>query len=54
MQKKYNSYDSKVNNMSVRLLKEWDEVTRNLRKYFSSDKSTVKEKGGKSGRNGSD
>lgn len=31
---------------------EWDEVTSKLKKYFVRSESTVKEKGGKSGRNG--
>lgn len=32
---------------------EWDDVTSKLRNYFrGADKSTVKENGGKSGRNG--
>lgn len=34
--------------------KEWDEITSHLRKYFSAKKSTVKENGGKTGRNGQD
>lgn len=34
--------------------REWDETVGALRKYFSADKSTVKENGGKSGRNGKD
>lgn len=33
--------------------REWDEVTARLRNYFhGADKSTVKENGGKFGRNG--
>lgn len=31
---------------------EWDRTTESLKKHFVKSESTVKEKGGKSGRNG--